>query len=144
MEVFMLINKISKQKPFAAHVLLLSVALCCSSLGLAPQAHAQVVGAPVGGTTGAGGNAGVGDYDAGDNRSDTYDAPANPMSSTTSGTHHKPRHHAASDSVNPNKSNNADAAQVYSNPSGTAPAGALAPVPGAAGGGSTGASSTGR
>ncbi len=139
----MLIKKTTKQKPFSAHVLLLSLTLCCSSLALVPQARAQVAGAPVGGTTGTGGNAGVGDYDAGDNRSDTYDTPSNPMSATTSSSSRKPHHHAASDGVNPNKAN-PNPTQVYSNPSGTAPAGALAPVPGAAGGSATGASGAGR
>jgi hypothetical protein len=109
-----------------------SAVFCAISLLSFATAEAQVPGAPVGGTTGTGGNAGVGDHDAGADRTDTYDNPSNPMASTTSNGHHKPHHRAASDSVNPN------------NPTGNAPSGAIAPVPGAAGGAPAGASGTGR
>src|ERR1700759_4456102 len=104
---------------------------CAVSFFSIAAANAQVAGAPVGGTTGTGGNAGVGDHEAGSDRTDTYDTPSNPMSSTTSGGRHKPHHRAGSDSVNPN------------NPTGNPPSGAIAPVPGAATG-TTGASGAGR
>ena len=109
----------------------LSYALLASILLLyGPLAHAQV-GAPVGGSTGTSGNAGVGDYDAGTDRSDTYDTPANAIKPTTSGARHH-GHRAAGDSVDPNtqqNSNYTNPVETYSNPSG-AP---IAPVPGAGG-----------
>jgi hypothetical protein len=82
-----------------------------------------VTGAPVGGTTGGAGNGGVGDIPAGEDRTQSYDAPSSP--SMDNQTHrHQPRYNAndangGSDYGNPDSTNSTDRAPNANSGTGT-------------------------